>query len=1245
MPVPSSPTLAAPEIPVRFPEELPISACIRDIAAKVQEHRVVIVAGETGSGKTTQLPKMCLAMGRGLSARIAVTQPRRIAATSVAGRVASELGVQLGREVGYQIRFNDRTTRATYVSFMTDGILLSQLKSDPDLRGYDTIVIDEAHERSLNIDLLLGYAARLVERRADLRVIVSSATLETERFSAFFGGAPVVRVSGRTYPVEVVYRPPTVDEEGDLAEAIANTVEEITAIDPRGDILVFLPGEREIMEAHRALSDHALPHTTLLPLFGRLSQADQAKVFQPIPGRRVILATNVAETSLTIPGVVYVIDAGLARVNRYNPRTGVTQLLVEPISRASADQRKGRAGRTQGGVCFRLYEEKDYEARAAFTDPELLRVGLAGAILHMKALGLGDLSTFPFMDPPSKRAVDEGYRVLDEVGALDDDGELTEVGRRLAKLPVDPRVGRMVLAAEAEGCLAEVLVVAAVLGLQDPRERPPSDVRRADDAHRRYRDESSDFLTLLRLYRSFESEIAPKSQAQQRKLCRDRYLSYVRMREWTDVHEQLLGIVREMGLDPRPRGAKADSIHRAIMAGLLSRVGMWNAEHRVYVGARQTRFVLHPSSTLAKRPPPWVVAAEIVETSQLFARTAAKIEPDWLEPIAGRLAKKTYGEAHFSEKGGRAMIREHVTLYGLPVSKDRQVPLAPIDPRAARELFILHALVRGELRREGPIPAYVAHNEAVFEKARALRDRARKSEVLASDEVVTAFFAARVPAQVVDRASFERFRAERERDDPRALFLSLSDVLGPEAEELRADRYPDSIRIEGCDVPLTYRFDPSEDDDGATATVPLALVPALDAALFDWTIPAWLPEKIRWLLLELPRRARKEIAAEASVGELAALIAGSLTPFATPFAPAVCRALFELTGVTVQPHELELRSLPPHFSINVRVAAGEKIIAEGRDVGALLERTRGRALDAWAERGEDRWERRGVTSFGDPLPDFIEVEVAGARVRGYPALAERDGRVDRVLLPSRSAARREHRAGVRALALAALGTSAAKLEEKLPSRIASSALGDLRSPRRVLAARATDEVLGLAADDALPKDATDLQQRVERARKRLPVALEELGAAASAIAVELDAVRASLRALRGSAGVPREAIADIESQLATLVTLDLLASAPRDRLAQIPRYLRAIHVRLSRIPLGPQKDRAKAQSVVPFFTAWLAERERHAARGERSEALEAFRWLIEEQRVAVFASELKTPVPVSEKRLKEAWAAMTGSEP
>jgi ATP-dependent helicase HrpA len=1210
---------------------------VREIAAAIHEHQVIIVAGETGSGKTTQLPKICLAMGRGLESHIGCTQPRRIAATSVAARVASELKVELGREVGYKIRFSDKTSPNTYVKFMTDGILLAELQGDPLLRAYDTLILDEAHERNLNVDFLLGYVKKLLPRRPDLRVIVSSATLETARFSTFFGGAPVIEVSGRTYPVEVVYAPPD-NSEGDLCVDVANVIEELTQLDPREDILVFLPGEREIHETMNELTAHGLPHTVVLPLYGRLSPAEQARVFAPLPQRRIVLSTNVAETSLTIPGVVYVVDAGLARVNRYSARTGVNQLLIEPISRASADQRKGRAGRTRSGACYRLYEEQDYLLRPAYTDPEILRVGLAGVILQMKSMGLGEIEAFPFLDPPPKRAIDEGYRVLEELGALDGEGHLTEIGKRLARLPLDPRLGRMVLGGEQEGALREVLIIASALGVSDPRERPRDQQKRADEAQRRFRDESSDFAGLLRLHHFYQEAQGRLTRNQLHKACRDHFLNYQRMREWGDIHQQLSRIVRDMGFRPNTDPAGDEAVHRALLPGFLSKVGMWKQEQKGYLGARQTRFQLHPSSGLSKKPPAWIVAAELVETSQIFARTAAKIDPAWLEAAGGALCKRSYGEPHWEQRPAQVMVSEQVTLYGLPIVRERKVHYGPVDPRACRRLFIMHALVRQELTTRG---TFMEHNRALFEELKRLRDRARKSDMLADDHAVSLFFEKRVPDGVYSGKTFEAWRKQAESDDPHLLELGLADILLDEAGDLSPARFPEALSLYGATLPLSYRFDPGEDDDGVTVTLPLLLLPQADPGVFEWTIPGWLPEKIDLLCHSVPRNLRKAIG---SIRELCATLVEGLRPFAGPLLPALAQAIFDLTGVRIPEGAWNLDELPPYLRFFFRVVDGEgRPLGEGRDLAALQERFASRAREAWAALPRGKHEKEGLTSFSiEALPEHVTLQVDGRALFAYPALVDTESAVSLRLLSSEKAAVEATRQGLRRLFLLQMAMTASRFEEQIPGSLGMSALGDFVAPggkglRRSIAARALDEAFALADPRSFPRTRAAFSDRLERGKRALQTLLPQLGRVAQEIGVELGKVQASLRALDGKPGAPRAVLEDVRGQVAQMLAPGLFQRESVDRLAQLPRYLRGASIRLERLPNGPQKDQAKAEQVLPFWKDYLQHRAGLLLRGVPEEELAAFRWAIEELRVSLFAPEVKTAIPVSVQRLADQW--------
>lgn len=1234
----------APTHPISFPEELPISARVRDIAQAIHDHPVVIVAGETGSGKTTQLPKICLAMGRGLRAHIACTQPRRIAATSVAARVAQELGVELGREIGYKIRFAERVSRDTYVKFVTDGILLAELQGDRMLRGYDTIIVDEAHERSVNIDFLLGYLKQLVGKRPDLRVIISSATLDTEHFSKFFDGAPVIEVSGRSYPVEVVYAPPA--ENVELADSVVQVIEDITQLDSRPDVLVFLPGEREIREAMEALSARALPHTVLLPLYGRLPQAEQQRVFQTLPQRRIVLATNVAETSLTIPGIVYVVDAGLARVNRYNPRTGITQLLVEPISRASADQRKGRAGRLRSGVCFRLYDEQEYANREAHTSPEVQRIGLAGVILQMKVLGLGRADTFAFMDPPSKRAIEEGYRVLEELCALDEQGEPNEVGYQLARLPLDPRLGRMVLAAQKEGSLREVLILVAALSVQDPRERPLAMQKHADERHRLFREETSDFLGLLKLWDWYQQARARLTNNQLRKLCREQFISFVRMKEWTEIHAQLLERCAEMGVRPGMQSAKSEAIHRALLAGLLGRIGMWQPEKKSYVGARQTRFVLHPSSALAKKPPPWVVAAEIVETSQTFARTVAAIDPAWAEsisselddersgPRARTLCKRSYSDPHWEQRAAQVVAKEQVTLFGLPIVRDRRVHYGPIAPQVARSIFLMHALVRQQYASRAP---FVEHNRAVLEQASRLRDRARRSDMMLDEYALQQFFDQRIPDDVYSGKTFEQWRKQAEADNPDVLKLTLADVLCGDASDLSPERFPDQLKLYGAKLALTYRFDPSEDDDGITMDMPLTVLAQADPDVLEWTIPGWHEEKILLLLQSLPKAERKKIV---PIPDVAREIARAHKPFEAPMLAAMSDDIFALAGVRIARDAWAVESLPPHLRFYFRIVSSDgKVIGEGRDLRELKNRFGARARQSWGQTVRASWEREGLKAWTfESVPERVDVRLAGGAAAGYPAIVDTGETVALRVLPSQQEAQQAMRAGLRRLFLLHLGDPLARLERLLPTSLPLTALAKFTGAtpsqmRQQMVERAIEEVFGLGEPARFPRDKKTFMTRLDQGRVQLGPQLKQMGALAQELGSSLLKIESMLKERR----IARAARDDISSQLQALLPPGVFQKLPGERLAHLPRYLKAIQIRLERLPIDPRRDADKAAQVTPLWQSYVEQSERIRARGVPAEEVEHFRWLLEELRVSLFAPELKTAVPVSSQKLAQHW--------
>ena len=1218
--------------PIRFPSELPISGRVDEIAQALADHQVVIVAGATGSGKTTQLPKVALLAGRGGKRQIGVTQPRRIAATSVAARVAEELECELGREVGYQIRFEDRTSRETWVKFMTDGILLAETQNDPLLSGYDTLIIDEAHERSLNIDFLLGWLKRILPERPDLKVIVSSATLETERFSSFFGQAPVISVEGRTFGVEVLYEPAA--EELDLSEAAAAAVVNIASLDPRGDILVFLPGEREIRETEQALSAAQLRHTQVLPLYSRLAAGDQAKVFASSVQRRVILATNVAETSLTLPGVVYVVDTGVARLSRYDPRTGTTRLSLEAISQASAEQRKGRCGRVREGICVRLFDEQSYASRPAYTDPELKRTGLSGVILRMKALGLGAVEEFPFLDPPQTRAISEGYRVLQELGALDDEQNLTPLGRQLSRFPLDPRLSRMILAGAELGCLEDILVLAAALSIQDPRERPRGLEAKADQAHARFRDERSDFASLLKLW-AFAREQAARSGAQLRRACKDTFLSFVRVREWREVYRQLEEVVRDLRLRPQPAGTKNkpgagspahdEAIHLALLSGLLSRVGQWNAEQRVYLGSRQTRFMLHPASGLAKKPPAWLMAFELVETSQLFARTAAKLDPLWLDRVGGHLLKRSYSEPHWSEKSARASVREHATLFGLPVLRDRSVDYATIAPTRARLMFLEHALVRGEYQSKG---GFQRQNLQLLAEVARLRDKARQSDMLADDEALLSFFDRRVPAEVVNGKTFEDWRERAEAQDPKLLVLGFQDVLGSD-QSLAPELYPDSIGVLGVELAVSYRFEPGADDDGVTLRLPLVLLPQLGKGELDGTIPAWQPGKIAALLDELPRAVRRELG---DIKLLATRLATHLDKSEGPLLESLSRGVFELTGASVEPSQFRPDAIPRHLHFYFRVVGEQgQLLGEGRDLAQLRERFAPAARDALRRAAPPaHLQKSGIVAWDfDDLPPRITRRVQGSDVPAFPALVERDSAVAIELFETVEAAERAHRGGVRRLLLLACKGTLSALDKRVPPPLSRryglpASKAEQAAFAESLRVRLTSEAFGLAQAQGLPRTRVDFQRLLAQGMPRLVPAFEATLELLADIRAELEKTARALDAAKPQPSAT-QASADIREQLELLLPADLLLYTELQQLTQVPRYLAAARARLTRAIHDPRKDAAKAGPVAPLLGAFAAKyphfTDRHAAR--------RLLFNLEELRVATFAPELRPQRPPS----------------
>jgi ATP-dependent helicase HrpA len=1258
---------------IGYPPDLPVSQRRDDIAAAIRDHQVVIVAGETGSGKTTQLPKICLELGRGVAGQIGHTQPRRIAARTVAERIAEELKTDLGDVVGYKVRFTDKSGENTAVKLMTDGILLAEIGSDRNLRRYDTLIIDEAHERSLNIDFILGYLGQLLPRRPDLKVIITSATIDPERFAEHFKDArtgqpaPIIEVSGRTYPVEVRYRPvndPEArdgEEDRDQVQAISDAIGELEREGP-GDILVFLSGEREIRDTADALKGR--PKTDVLPLYGRLSAAEQHRVFEPSKSsqlRRVVLATNVAETSLTVPGIRYVIDPGTARISRYSLRTKVQRLPIEAISQASANQRKGRCGRVADGICIRLYSQEDFESRPEFTDPEIQRTNLASVILQMAAARLGDVRKFPFVDPPDPRAITDGVRLLEELNAMERDN-LTETGRQMARLPVDPRIARMIIESGRQGCAREILVIAAALSIQDPRERPTDNQQAADTAHRRFAQPESDFVAFVALWDYLAEKQRELTGSAFRRLCRAEFLNYLRVREWQDLHAQLSSLARELGINSKSSSSERTLVHTSLLAGLLSHVGMkmvltatrsggpGAASDRApaergrrplpeYLGARGAKFAVFPGSGLAKKPPDWIVAAELVETSRLWGRTVAAIEPEWVEPIAQHLVKRTYSEPRWSRSLGAAVATEKVTLYGIPIIADRQLLLARIDPVLARELFIRHALVEGDWQTRHH---FFRDNTALIEQAAELEQRARRRGLVAGEDALFAFYDARVPADATSARHFDAWWKKARHQTPDLLTLTLDELLSAAAADLDTDAYPEmwtssspGLAGSGSGGPagltVSYAFEPGADTDGVTIDLPLKTLNQASQEEFSWQIPGLRLELITELIRSLPKTLRRELVPAPDVArEILATLNGTVPT--ADIREFLSRELLRLRGVRVPVDEFDLDKLPPHLRITFRVMDGEKLVATGKDLAALKRQLRPKVRATLSARAT-ALTRTGVTSwdFG-PLPRVF----TDGEVRAYPALVDAGAAVDVRLFETAAAARRAMRAGTRRLVLLAVKSPANEVAKRLstPQKLVLS-----DNPHGSVAALfadcvncAVDGLIGEAGGPAW--DATAFARLTEHVRPRLHAASYEVVTWAEEILRAAHDARLRLEGLRSPVLEP--AAADIRSQLDGLIYPGFLTAAGASRLLALARYLKAVGRRLDKLSENAGRDAQQMAVVHRVQDAYRLALAGLTPEARSSEAATEIRWQIEELRVSLFAQTIGTPLPVSERRIMTA---------
>jgi len=1273
--------IANPLPPISFPESLPVSARREEIARLFNEHQVIIVCGETGSGKTTQLPKIALALGRGRANTgklIGHTQPRRIAASSVAKRIAEELNTPLGEIVGYKVRFQDRLQPGASVKLMTDGILLAETQTDPLLKAYDTLIIDEAHERSLNIDFLLGYLREVLPRRPDLKVVVTSATIDAERFAKHFesakGPAPVVMVSGRTFPVEQRYRPFEESREYDLNNAITDAVDELWR-EGGGDVLVFLPGEREIREAAEALRKHHPPGVEILPLFARLSQQEQDRVFEPHGQRRIVLATNVAETSLTVPGIRYVIDPGQARVKRYSYRNKVEQLQIEPISQAAANQRAGRCGRVANGICIRLYDEKSFNERPRFTDPEILRSSLAGVILRMKALHLGQVDDFPFIEPPPRKAIADGYQLLAELGAVDEGNELTTIGRELSKLPLDPRVGRMILEAKSREALAEVLIIASALSGQDVRDRPMEQQQQADEKHKKFDDERSEFMGYLKLWKWLEESRGGQgehklSNRRHEQLLRDNFVSPRRVREWRDIYSQLHTVVAEHGWRLNGSPATYEQVHLSMLAGLLGNIGCKSDEDDWYLGARGIKFWRHPGAHLSKKPGRWIIAAELVDTTRLFGRGIANIDAQWIAPLAGHLLKTQLLEPHWEKKAAEVIALERATLYGIVIYNNRRVNFGRVDLPAAREIFIREALVNGELPDDmmRRLP-FLAHNQKQIAKVEELEHKSRRQDVLVDDELIYNYYDQQLPREVCSGATLEKWVREASRANPRLLHLSRDELMRHEAAGITSNAFPKTIRLGGGDCTASYLHEPGDQRDGLTVSVPIYALNQVSEERCEWLVPGMLEAKIMALLKSLHQKPRARLVPLPDF--VAEFI--ELNPFAQgSLVEVLLKAVKERSQIAVQRNDFKLEQLQPHLFMNYRVVDEHgRQLGMGRNLAALKAELGAQARSAFqalaqlklttppaapapaplapggmraevlqkpkareATQASQASQAYTAWTFGE-LPELMEIQRGAQTLIGFPALIDRGTQVEIEVFDEPEVAAAKHRLGLRRLVALQLKEPLKYLEKNIPDLQKMSVfymgLGTAEELR--------DQIIGVAVDRAflaepLPADEFAFKQRLEEGRTRLNLIAQEVARLTGVILIEYQAATRKLKDARA----PKEVADDIAAQLQRLMPKQFVALTPWAQAQHLPRYLKGITARLDKLRADPARDAQRLAELRPLEQRYL--RRVAELKGTQDARLVDFRWQLEELRISLFAQELRTPQPVSVKRLDKVWAQL-----
>jgi ATP-dependent helicase HrpA len=1288
------PPVRTPLPTITYPEDLPVSGRRAEIAKALAENQVIIVSGETGSGKTTQLPKICLELGRGEKGLIGHTQPRRIAASSTAKRIAHELGTPLGEHVGFKVRFNDTLQPGAWVKLMTDGILLAETQTDPLLRAYDTIIIDEAHERSLNIDFLLGYLKQLLPRRPDLKVIITSATIDADRFARHFGTpekpAPVIEVSGRLYKVEVRYRPVDTDvvaapgadsgkpvskaqaarDKRDLIDAVVDGVDELCRIGS-GDVLVFLPGEREIRDCAEALRKHHPPHVEILPLFARLSVEEQDRVFRTTNARRIVLATNVAETSLTVPGIRYVVDTGLARVKRYSFRNKVEQLQVEPIAQSAANQRAGRCGRVADGVCIRLYEEDDFAQRPKFADPEILRSSLAAVILRMKSLHLTDVETFPFIEPPQGRAIADGYQLLQEVGAVDETNELTPLGRKLAKLPLDPRVGRMILAAVDNACLTEMLIVASALSVQDPRDRPMEYQQQADEKHKKFADEKSEFLSYLKIWRWFEQAIEhKKSNRQLQENCRDNFLSQVRLREWRDVHSQLLTIVKEQGWRLNESPATYDQLHLALLTGLLGNIGFKAEDDSgAYLGARGIKFHIWPGSTLGKKAGKWVMAAELVETTRLYARCIAQIQPEWVEKVGAHLLKKSWGEPRWEKRAAQVTASERATLYGIVVYSQRRINYAQHNPMEAREIFIRDALVAGDYDTRAP---FFAHNQKLVREIENLEHKSRRLDVLVDEQLIAAFYDKEIPTNVVNGAGFEKWYKDAARENPKLLYLIREELMRHEAAGVTTELFPKTMNVTGIEMGLSFHFEPGSARDGVTLTVPLFALNQIPRERAGWLVPGMLKEKVHLLLKSLPQKQRRhcvplpDYAAKFFERHQDAVSFGR-----GDLIDVLIADVREQTGVQVLTTDFKLETLPAHLFMNFKVVDEHgRQLDMGRNLATLQAELGGQARQSFQKMAESTpaampgkvtaqpaaaasapakgkgapaapaaaapvvSQHTGIAgwTFGE-LPELLEIKQGKLTLIGFPALVDKGTHCDLEVFDDPNVAARTHRAGLRRLFALQFKDQLKFAEKNIPGLQQMGMQFMAMGTQEELRDQIINKAIEIAClQDPLPADAASFNKRKDEGKGRLGLLINEIARLVGQVLAEFHGLPKKLQNL------PQAAASDMQSQLQGLVHKRFIAETEYSQLSHFPRYLKGMNVRIEKLRGNPARDTqlmADWQSAASQFLRTY----KQGGMNNDPRMIE-FRWMLEELRVSLFAQELRTPMPVSAKRLQKVWESM-----